>query len=190
MKNDRRRFKRVISCTGKELWNLSSFCKANLDADKTAFAALCSHLKAKDRDRTLIGFQVQNEPGILGSDRDYGAEAQAIFDKPVPSKFVNAMKKAGKGQIYDIWQGAGGKNSGNWAEMFGWEGGEFMTAWSLAGYIDSVAAWGRRSMIFRCTLTSGKADRAGGRFPVNPTRPAALLSKCWISTSGSHRMWI
>jgi len=53
------------------------------------------------------------------------------------------MKKAGKGQIYDIWQGAGGKNSGTWAEMFGWEGGEFMTAWSLAGYIDSVAAAGK-----------------------------------------------
>jgi hypothetical protein len=59
---------------------------------------LCSHLKAKDRDRTVIGFQVQNEPGILGSDRDYGPEAQTIFDKPVPSKFVNAMKKAGKGR--------------------------------------------------------------------------------------------
>jgi beta-galactosidase GanA len=39
VKNDRRRFKRVKSCSGKELWNLSSFCKANMDADKTAFAA-------------------------------------------------------------------------------------------------------------------------------------------------------
>jgi hypothetical protein len=143
VKNDRKRFKRVKSCTGKELWNLSSYCQANLDADKTALAALCSHLKAKDRDRTVIGLQVQNEPGILGSDRDYGPEAQGIFDKPVPSKFVNAMKKAGKGQVFDIWQAAGGKNSGTWSEMFGWEGGEFMTAWSIAGYIDAVAAAGK-----------------------------------------------
>ena len=143
VKNDSKRFKRVISFSGKELWNLSSFCKANLDADKIAFAALCGHLKAKDLDHTVIGFQVQNESGILGSDRDYGPEAQAVFDKPVPAKLVNAMKKAGKGHIYDIWQEAGGKNSGTWSELFGWEGGEFMTAWSIASYIDNVAAAGK-----------------------------------------------
>jgi len=161
-----------------------------MDADKTAFAALCSHLKAKDRDRTVIGFQVQNEPGILGSDRDYGPEAQAIFDKPVPSKFVNAMKKAGKGQIYDIWQGAGGKNSGTWAEMFGWEGGEFMTAWSLAGYIDSVAAAGKAVYDIPMFINAWQSGQGWWPIPVNPTRPAAPLSKSWISTSGSRRMWI
>jgi len=99
VKNDRKRFKRVKSCTGKELWNLSSYCQANLDADKTALAALCSHLKAKDRDRTVIGLQVQNEPGILAVTVITVRKPQGIFDKPVPSKFVNAMKKAGKGQV-------------------------------------------------------------------------------------------
>jgi len=54
----------VISQNGKDIWNLSSHCKTNLEADKKAFAALCKHLKAKDNaDRTVISLQVQNEPG-------------------------------------------------------------------------------------------------------------------------------
>ena len=52
---------------------------------------------------------------------------------------VTAMKTAGKGRIYDIWQQVGGKKSGTWPELFGWEAGEFMTAWSIANYIDGVA---------------------------------------------------
>jgi len=65
---------------------------------------------------------VQNEPGIIGSDRDYSPEGQAVFDNPVPAALVTAMKKKGTGRVYDIWQKAGGKKSGGtWPEMFGWE---------------------------------------------------------------------
>jgi len=108
-------FQRVTSPTGKQIWVLSSHCQANLEADKKAFTALCKHLKAKDRaEQTVIGFQIQNEPGIMGSDRDYGPKAQAIFDSPVPAKLVNAMKKAGKGPVYDMWRQSGGKEAGTW----------------------------------------------------------------------------
>jgi len=85
----------------------------------------------------------KTNPGILGSDRDYGPEAQAVFDSPVPAKLVSSMKKAGKGSVYDIWQKAGGKESGNWTDLFGWSAGEFMSAWSVASYIDKVAEVGR-----------------------------------------------
>ena len=138
------RFRRVKSPTGRELWTLSPHCRANLEADRTAFAALCKHLKVKDStEQTVIGFQVQNEPGILGSDRDYSSEAQAIFESPVPTKLITAMKKRGRGPVFDMWQQSGGKASGTWPELFGWEGGEFMTAWSIANYIDGVAAAGK-----------------------------------------------
>ena len=60
--------------------------------------ALCKHLKTKDStEQTVIGLQIENEPGIIGSDRDYGPEAQAIYDSPVPTKLIDCMKKAGKG---------------------------------------------------------------------------------------------
>jgi hypothetical protein len=144
VKTNPSKYKRVISPTGKPIWVLSSHCKANQEADKKAFAALCKHIKAKDSiDQTVIGFQLQNESGIMGSDRDYSPEAQAIFDSPVPAKLVTAMKKRGKGTVYDLWKQAGEKASGSWPELFGWEGGEFMTAWSIASYIDSVAEAGK-----------------------------------------------
>jgi len=123
---------------------LSSHCQANLEADKRAFTALCRHLKAKDStEQTVIGLTVQNESGIMGSDRDYGPAAQAAFDGSVPSQLVTAMKKNGKGPIYNQWQKTGGKESGNWTQLFGWEAGEFMTAWSIAKFIDNIAASGK-----------------------------------------------
>ena len=144
VKNNPNRFKKVISPTGKEIWDLSSHCQANVEADKKAFTALCKHLKAKDNSyQTVIAIQIQNEQGILGSDRDYGPEAQASFDSAVPARLMAAMKKKGNGRIYDIWQKAGGKTSGTWPQIFGPEAGELMTAWSMAGYVDSIAQSGK-----------------------------------------------
>ena len=147
VKTNPQRFKRVISQTGKDVWNLSSHCKENLNADKKAFVAFCKHLKSKDStDQTVIGIQIQNEPGIIGCDRDYSPEAQAIFDASVPAELISSLKKAGKGRMYDIWQKAGGKKAGNWTDLFSWEAGELMTAWSIATYIDTIAAAGKAIM--------------------------------------------
>ena len=141
VKTNPQRFKRVMSQNGKDVWDLSSHCHGNLEADKKAFVALCQHLREKDStDQTVIALQIENESGILGSDRDYGPEAQAEYDNPVPAKLIAAMKKTGKGRIYEIWQKSGGKKSGSWPEMFGWQAGELMTAWSIARYIDDIAA--------------------------------------------------
>jgi hypothetical protein len=144
VKTNPQRFKRVISSTGSDLWGLSSHCSANLKADKKAFTELCKHLKAKDiSEQTVIGLQIENEPGIIGSDRDYGIEAQNAFNSPVPAKILKAMKTTFKGEVYDLWQQAGGKKSGTWAEVFASSAGEFMTAWSIATYIDSIAEAGK-----------------------------------------------
>jgi hypothetical protein len=146
VKTNPKRFKRVISQTGNEIWNLSSHCKENLEADKNAYAALCQHLKTKDsKEQTVIGIQIQNESGILGSDRDYGTDGQAVFNSNVPAKLVTAMKKTGKGYVFETWQKAGGKTAGTWPELFGWEAGEFMTAWGIATYIDNMAAAGKKN---------------------------------------------
>lgn len=144
VKTNPRRFRRVIAPTGMALFTLSPHCQANFEADKKAFTALCNHLKVKDSsEQTVIGIQVENESGILGSDRDYGPEAQAVFDSPVPAKLVAAMKTAGKGRVYDLWQQAGGKKSGTWPELFGWSAGELMSAWSVATYHDGLAEAGK-----------------------------------------------
>ena len=144
MKSNPQRYKRVTALNDTKLWVLSTHCQANLEADKKAFTALCKHLKAKDStEQTVISLQVENEPGILGSDRDYGPEGQSEFDSLVPAKFVSALKKAGKGDVYDIWQKNGGKASGNWTQLFGDEAGELLTAWSTATYIEAIAKAGK-----------------------------------------------
>ena len=140
VKNNTARFNKVISPVGKHIWDLSPHCKANLEADKKAFVALCRYLKAQDsKQQTVVALQIENEQGLLGSDRDYGPEAQSEFDSPVPVKLISEMNIAGKGRIYDIWQNAGGKKSGTWPQLFGAEAGELMTAWKLANYVNDIA---------------------------------------------------
>ena len=145
-------FKRVVTPTGRAIWVLSSHCQANLEADKRAFVALCAHLKAVDGDergdergdgRTVIALQIENEPGILGSDRDYGPEAQAAFDGPVSADLVAKLQTKGAGRVFELWQAAGGKSAGTWPELFGWAAGELLTAWSIATYIDHIAKVGK-----------------------------------------------
>jgi hypothetical protein len=144
MKSKPEIYKRATALNGTKLWVLSTQCKANLEADKKVFAALCEHLKATDStEQTVIGLQVENEPGILGSDRDYGPEVQAEFDSSVPAKLIAAMKKSGKGDIYDIWQKAGGKDAGTWPQLFGDEAGELFSAYGWATYIEAVAKAGK-----------------------------------------------
>jgi hypothetical protein len=138
------RFKRVIAPTGKAVWVLSSHCRANLEADRHAFVTLCQHLREHDHvERTVIALQVENEPGILGSDRDYGSEGQAEFDNPVPAELWFRMKQAGKGNVFNTWQEAVGIRAGNWPKVFGRAAGEMMSAWSIASYIDAIAQAGK-----------------------------------------------
>jgi hypothetical protein len=186
VKSDKKRFKRVMLPTGGDLWNLSSHCKASLDADKKAFNTLCKHLKAIDgTEHTVIGIQLENESGILGSDRDYGPEAQAIFDRPVPAKLISAMKTAGKGEVYDIWQKAGGKQSGTWPEMFGWDAGELMTAWGIATYIDGVGKAGKAAldvpMYINVWLVESNLVLAGEAYPSGCPVPKVLDIFKWFT---------
>ena len=144
VKSDPARFKRVVSAAGLPLWVLSSHCPANLEADRKAFTALCAYLKAVDaQDGTVIGLQIENEPGIMGSDRDYSPQAQADFDRPVPAELLHRLQTAGSGRLYDLWQAAGGQPAGTWAEVFGSLAGELFTAWSIAVYIDRLAEAGK-----------------------------------------------
>ena len=179
VKSDKQRFKRVMLPTGGDLWNLSSHCKANMEADKKAFNKLCEHLKIKDgTEHTVIGIQLENESGILGTDRDYGQEAQLIFYSPVPAAMITAMKTAGKGPVYEAWQQAGGKQSGSWPEVFGWPAGEFMTAWGIATYIDQVGQAGKEAldipMYINVWLVESNLVIAGEHYPSGCPVPKVL----------------
>jgi hypothetical protein len=112
---------------GETVDSPSPFSAAFLDADKSAFRALMRHLAAVDLQRTVIMVQVENEAGVWGGVRDYGAEAQKAIAGQVPETLVKGL----------------GKNAGTWKEIFGEDADETFEAWYTAAYIEQVAAAGR-----------------------------------------------
>jgi hypothetical protein len=122
-------YPRMENASGTKLGILSVLSAANLDADKTAFAALMRHLKSYDGHKhTVILVQVENECGSLGTDRDYSAAANVVFAQPVPDDLCRKL----------------GKSSGSWPEVFGQHAAESFQAYCMARYVNAVAAAGRR----------------------------------------------
>jgi len=144
IKKDKKRFSRVLRSDGVQMNVLSSYCDEARLADTRAFCTLMEHLKAVDGEtKTIIAVQVENEPGILGCDREYGNKAEAAFAGDVPIDFIEHLKDLGKGHVWEAWQKSGFKEQGCWKDVFGVSGGELCTAWSIAKYIDYVAENGR-----------------------------------------------
>ena len=132
MKTGPDRYTRMMDAKGRLVDSPSPFAQATLKADKQAFRALMRHLKEADQQRTVIMVQVENEPGTWGgSMRDYSPAAQKLFEGPVPLELMEALHKrvvAGRA---------------NWSAVFGADADEFFHAWSVARYIQQVAAAGK-----------------------------------------------
>jgi hypothetical protein len=144
VKTNPARFPRVMGPLGNTIWGLSPHCEATFEADRRAFTALCEHLAMRQKDyAAVVAVQIENEPGMLGSDRDYSPAGQTAYEALVPVALMDAMRAAGRGRIYDLWQAAGGKAAGTWPEVFGGEAGELLSAWAIATYIDRLAAAGK-----------------------------------------------
>jgi hypothetical protein len=162
VKGNPERFRRVISAAGYPLGVLSSECRTNFEADRRALSALMRAIREKDtEEKTIIAVQVENEPGILGSDRDYSAEATATFHGPVPPELASQVALHPGTPVHQAWQAAGAREAGSWPELFGPHAGEFMTAWQIAHYIDGLAAAGKA--VYRVPMTINVWLGEGGR---------------------------
>jgi hypothetical protein len=133
VKNDPAHYPRMQNSYGTPLDDLSANAPANMDADRTAFAALMHHLAERDStEHTVLMIQVENESGGIGSVRDYSPAANKEFAGPVPRELVKALgKKPGTGQ-------------NTWADVFPGNADEAFQAWSQARYINTVAAAGKQ----------------------------------------------
>jgi beta-galactosidase GanA len=67
MKLSPQRYAHVTNQSGEFVDSPSPFSAASLDADVKAFAAFMRHLKAVDRERTVLMVQVENETGTWGT---------------------------------------------------------------------------------------------------------------------------
>lgn len=125
------RFPAMLDKDGKASYCLSPFGSETLKHDKRAFVALMSHLKKIDaQQRTVLMVQVQNEVGTYGLVRDFGPQAQAAFEQPVPAAVLARQKPKLAA-------------TGSWREVYGDYADEYFHAWAIARYIGEIAAAGR-----------------------------------------------
>jgi beta-galactosidase GanA len=127
IKLDEARVPHVLTANGGKVDSLSPHSQILLDADRTAFTALMRELRSSDPQHTVLMVQVENEVGTYGSVRDFSPAAQALFERPVPQAVLTAMHK----------------QPGTWKEVFGPNADEFFYAWSIASYVNQVAAAGK-----------------------------------------------
>ncbi len=117
----------VTDHEGRKVDSLSPHSQVALDADRTAFTALMRELKSYDPQHTVIMVQVENETGTYGSVRDFSPSANRLFAQPVPATITQALHKL----------------PGTWSQVFGDDADEFFHAYSIAHFVDQVAAAGK-----------------------------------------------
>ncbi len=129
VKSDPKRFPHTIRPDGEPIDVLSPLSHNTLEADKAAFVALMRHLKQTDSDKhTVIGVQVENESGNIGSVRDNSAEANRLIAGPAPADLLAAAHK----------------QPGTWSQVFGSDADEIFQAYYQAKYINEIAAAGKQ----------------------------------------------
>ena len=121
--------------------SLSPHCRAAREADRRAYCRLMEHLKAAGAEDVLLGVQVENEPGILGTPRDYSDAGEAFFRSEVPADVMEWLRTGSS--LKQIWRENGSPAGGTWEEVFGFHGEEIGTAYAMADYIDEIAAAGK-----------------------------------------------
>jgi len=157
MKRSPERYPLVTGANGRPLDSPSPFATESLRADMRAFTALMRHLKATDPEHTVIMVQVENEPGTWGSVRDYSPAAQKAFEAPVPRELLTALHKDAA-------------PSASWSAAFGDDAEEFFHAWSVARYIEQVAAAGKAAYPLPLYVNAALRD------PQRPSRPPSYES--------------
>lgn len=134
VKLDPQTYRLAVEPDGLPVPSLSPHCRATLEADKAAFVRLMECVKEEDGDfGTVLAVQVENEPGLAGTDRDYSKEAQADFETGVPSE-LSGVEIQDSGAALD---GPG------WTQRFGRHANEAFSAWYQARYIEEIAAAGK-----------------------------------------------
>ncbi len=167
VKRDKQTFTRVRGGRGEETEIISPLCRAAMEADSHAFAALLQHVKNVDQaERTVLMVQVENEPGLIGTDRDYSEAANHLFDGPVPKEllgFIESHRQSLAAPMANVWNKS--PKSGSWKQVFGELAPESFSAWLVSNYVNTVATAGKHEyplpMYVNVWLIEG-VERPGG----------------------------
>jgi beta-galactosidase GanA len=127
VKTNTARFPRMKKADGTSHYVLTPHSRSNLEADKKAFVRLLQYLRDHDQQNTVIMIQPENEMGSYNLTRDHSAEANRLFNGPVPAELVRGLNK----------------RPGTWTQVFGEFAEQAFTSWAMGRYTDEIAAAGK-----------------------------------------------
>lgn len=165
---------------GMPYTTLSSHCEETMKADSSAFAALMRHIREIDeKEHTVVLMQVENEPGLQGAAREHSDYADKLFHEKVPLEFADYMRSHTDEMSEDVRTAIeNGAECGTWEEVFGTVAEEVFHTYSVARYIECVAAAGRKEydlpMMVNAWLDKGQEP---GMFPSGG--PVARMMEVW-----------
>lgn len=141
-------YRPAVDPQGRALVSLCPLGEATWQRDRDALVALMAHLRQVDSGHTVIMIQIENEPGIMGSDRCYCPACNARF--------------AAEG----------------WQATYGVHAAEAFSAVSVARYIDRLAAEAKAAyplpMYTNVWLAPEVGGIAGRDYPSGGAVPAML----------------
>lgn len=130
VKRDTETYFRSVTKPKKHMYvsqcSISTFCDAAVERDAHAYTRLLQFLTEYDPQHTVIALQVENEVGLLGSERDYHPLATQAFLSPVPPEVAAA---------YAV--------SGSWEQAFGRDACAMFMSWCYASAVGRIAAAGK-----------------------------------------------
>ncbi len=134
MKEDTRTYFRAKKVNGEAINTISPLCAAAVEKDANAFAKVMGHIRKIDQEEsTVILIQVENEIGLLGTERDYGEAANAAFAGPVPTALAQEYGK-----------------TGTWKEVFGEQAEEAFMAYYFASAVETITQAGQKEYPLPC----------------------------------------
>ncbi len=163
MKRDSSTYFHVQTVSGKNINTISPLCREGVEKDKNAFSMLMKHIKEIDEtETTVITIQVENELGVLGTERDYSRQANELFEESIPEDMAS---------LYDC--------TGTWKEAFGEDAEEYFMAYHYAKAVEEITAAGRKEYPLPCYVNAWLYQYPWykGSYPTGG--PATSVHKIW-----------
>ena len=127
MKRDSKKYFRAKKKNGESLNTISPFCSEAIKKDALAFKNLMAHIRDIDSvENTVIMMQIENEIGLLNTDRDYCDEANLVFNENVPEAIKENFAL-----------------DGTWQDVFGEDAAESFMAYAFATAIEYISSYGK-----------------------------------------------
>ena len=160
VKGNAKKFPHAVDEQGKDMEMLCLQNETLQKAEIRAYTALMKYLKDNDKQHTVVMMQVENEPGLRGSTRDFSAQAEKAWKSNVPSQLIDYLKKNDATLMPDLkkaWNSNGNKTKGDWETVFGKsltadDGSNpilnltehLFTACTYASYLDALSEAGKK----------------------------------------------